>query len=438
MNKHPDSSANLQFIEWIHGNSISFSLEFSDGFTNAVQKIVASLNEGLVLLGLGEALHGGEEILIFRNLLFRYLVQYHGFSAIAIESSLPRGRFLNTYGTGDQPRSYEIIKDTGFSHGFGLLERNRELLEWIREYNSDPQNTKKVHIYGFDSPTEMTHTDSPRGLLTVVLEYLSSLDHESGTKYKENFDILIGDDGKWENPEAMMNPECGIGLSSSAHALRILTEDLISELQYRCPEYIAKSSREQYQEALHYAESARQLMNYHAVLAERSTKRVAKCLGIRDAMMADNLRFIIQQEAQRGKVLAFGHSMHLKKTGAEWQLGPTLLKWWPAGSHLNSLLGTQYAVIGSGVLNSEENGIGSPELGSFESYLTASKGPARLLSLDQKGGLPSDEIKKLKTRSGSMKNQSYFPLTNNCISDFDFLVIFDSLTYTRGGPPLAS
>lgn len=42
------------------------------------------------LLGFGEALHGGEDILIFRNRLFQRLVEVHGYSAIAIESSFPR------------------------------------------------------------------------------------------------------------------------------------------------------------------------------------------------------------------------------------------------------------------------------------------------------------------------------------------------------------
>jgi erythromycin esterase len=39
-------------------------------------------------------------------------------------------------------------------------------------------------------------------------------------------------------------------------------------------------------------------------------------------------------------------------------------------------------------------------------------------------------------RSGGVRNQSYFPLTPQSLTDFDGLAVLDSTTYTRGGPPL--
>jgi hypothetical protein len=52
------------------------------------------------LLGSGEALHGGEETLRFRNRLFQRLVELHGYSAIAIESSFPRHVSLTSISPG--------------------------------------------------------------------------------------------------------------------------------------------------------------------------------------------------------------------------------------------------------------------------------------------------------------------------------------------------
>ena len=88
-------------------------------------------------------------------------------------------------------------------------------------------------------------------------------------------------------------------------------------------------------------------MNYHAVLAQKSSKRIVEGLGIRDLMMADNLEYIVARERGRGKVLVFAHNSHLKLGKAQWQLGPELLTWWPAGAHLNEIFGPSYAVIGS-------------------------------------------------------------------------------------------
>ena len=219
-----------------------------------------------------------------------------------------------------------------------------------------------------------------------------------------------------------------IGLSPAAAALRIETEDLITELHIRRPELVADSGALRYLEAVHYASVARQLLNYHATLARPSSKRIVEGLGIRDAMMADNLAYMMSRERGRGKVLAFAHNSHLKCGKAQWQLGPDLLTWWPAGAHLNEMLGRRYAVIGSAVGVSEANGICPPEAGSLEARLTAAPGPSRFIPTHKGQGLPASAIDALATRSGSTGNQSYFPLTPQSFTDFDWLVVIDSAT----------
>src|SRR5665647_1766694 len=104
----------------------------------AADSVIASHGDPVDLLGLGEALHGDGEIIILRNRLFRRLVEAHGYSAIAIESSLPRARAVDEYVAGRGPASYGAVQEAGFSHGFGRLEANRELVEWMRRYNADP------------------------------------------------------------------------------------------------------------------------------------------------------------------------------------------------------------------------------------------------------------------------------------------------------------
>src|SRR5437016_7727123 len=149
----------LSLDEWITREAIPFSVDSPSTFNAAVDKVIASLDDSVELLGFGEALHGGKDILILRNRLFQRLVEVHGYSAIAIESSFPRARIVHEYVAGRGPISYEDVQNTGFSHGFGSLDANRELVEWMREYNADPSNHIKLQFYGFDSPTEMTGTD---------------------------------------------------------------------------------------------------------------------------------------------------------------------------------------------------------------------------------------------------------------------------------------
>jgi erythromycin esterase len=422
--------------DWIARETLAFALDDPKSFPTAIDQMMAKLSSQVKLLGMGEALHGGEDFLILRNRLFQYLVQAHGYRAIALESSFTRGHLVNEYVAGCGPASYEAIQQSGFSHNFGKLEANRELVEWMRQYNADPTHHVKLQFYGFDSPTEIEGADSPRQVLHFVLDYLTSIEKESGHSYRSRIDSLLGQDADWENPAAIMDPTQSIGLSPMASALRIQTEELISELLIRRPELVAKSERGRYLEASQWASVSRQLLNYHAELARMSDERIAKLLGIRDAMMADNLAYIVARERDRGKTLAFAHNVHMQRSKAHMPFGEDCYTWWPAGAHLNEMFGPHYVVIGSAVGESEATGIGQPEIGTLEGKLTATPGPARLIPTYRGQGLPAEDLAALPIRSGSTKHPGYYHLTPRSLTDFDWLVVLDSTTYSRGMPPL--
>lgn len=418
---------------WIATEAIPFSIDQSDNINAAIDEMLASLGDKVDLLGLGEALHGGEELVMLRNHLFRRLVEAHGYSAIAIESSFSRGYIVNDYIQGRGHASYDDIKGTGITHNLGRLEANRDLVEWMRAYNADPSHSNKLHFYGFDTPTESMSSDSPRQLLHFVLDYLYSLDPATGEKYQHRIEPLLGEDAAWETTEAAMDPTRSVGLSAEAAALRIEVEELIAELQLRRPSLVGGSTPEQYAEAVHYAALARWLLTYHAVVARQTDDRYIRLLGLRDAMMADNLAYIVKRERDRGgRVFAFAHNSHLRRGQAQWQMGPELHKWWPAGAHINTMLGSRYAVIGTGIGVSDANGIRQPEPGTLESLLLAAPGPVRLIPTHKSLGLPASEISALPVRSGSTKNFSYFPLTRESLIDFDWLAVAGSTDYTRG------
>ncbi len=421
--------------DWIAHEAIPFSLDSRPDFNAAVDTVIGALGDSVALLGFGEALHGGEELLVLRNQLFQRLVEAYGYSAIAIESSFPRGPIVNEYVLGHGPASYEAVQETGLSHGFGKFEANRELVEWMRQYNADPAHQMKLQFYGFDSPTDVT-TDSPRQTLHFALDYLSERDEALGQEYRNRIDPLLGQDSAWEDPAAALDPTQSIGRSKASTALRIETEELISELCVRRPELVAKSDESRYLEAVHYAVVARQLLNYHATLAQTSDKRQERLLGIRAAMMAENLAYIVSREQGRGNVLVFAHNTHLKRGKVQWQWGNETVSWWPVGSHLHEMFGRRYVVIGSAVGSSPANGIGQPEAGTLEARFTSAPGPVRFIPTHQGQGLPASEIAALPIRSGSMKNPSYFALSPESFTDFDYLAVFDSTDYAHGGWPL--
>lgn len=426
--------------DWIGRESIPLSFEPAEAFNTSVDQMMAALGDTVELLGIGEPLHGGEDFLILRNRLFQRLIEAYGYTAIALESSFPKSYFVNEYILGRTSSPYETLIETGFSHRFGQLEANRELVEWMRTYNVDPSHPVKLHFYGFDSPTEMTGTDSPRQLLYLVLDYLAAFDQAIAQDYRQRIDSLLGEDAAWENPAAMMDAAQSIGLSSEANALRLETENLISELHIHRPEWIVQGGEDRYLEALQFAVEARQLLNYHAELARpaASEQRMIRCLGLRDAIMAHNLEYIVSRERSRGKVLAFAHNSHLQSGQAHWQLGTNhLVWWWPVGAHLDAMFGERYAVIGAALGVSAANGVGEPEAGTLEARLVVQSGDGRFIPTHKGRGLPMSEIESLPLRSGNQRNPSYFPLTRESLTDFDWLVMLNSTAFSRGWPPLA-
>jgi erythromycin esterase len=380
---------------WIQNDAVPFT---DDG----IDQMMATIPE-VELLGFGECLHGGEDILRLRNRLFQRLVEKHGYRAIAIESTFLQSRYANDYvtGKGDATNFNDWI-----SNGMGLLEANRELLRWMRHYNTG--HTDKLHFYGFDMPLGKMAFASPR----FILEFVENPER------RQRLDSLIANDADWENMSVIADPSKGIGLTPRATELRIEVENLVTEIRNTHPGRSA---------ALHYANICRQLLDAHAAMARGAS--YSETLGIRDAIMADNLEYILSQEHGRGKVLVFAHNSHLKRGQATWQMGPVTHAWWPAGAHISKILGSRYAVIGTGAGVSDENGIGKPEPGTLESRFTDNV-------LIPTKGAPVSEAADLPTRTGSAKNPTYFPWTKDSLAEFDWLAFVKSTTYQRGGPPL--
>ncbi|MGN6368679.1 MAG: erythromycin esterase family protein [Phycisphaerae bacterium] len=370
------------------------------------------------MLALGEPLHGSEFLLELRNRLFQRLVASHGFTAIALESSFPRGVLVNRFVLGGDVAVDDALRE-GFSHEFGKSPANRALIEWMCHHNAN--HPTKLHFYGADAPTEMMFTDSPRQTLLLALDYLDRIDPAAGAARRAAMQPFFGDDAAWENPRANFEPAQSIGLSATAAALRVETENLHADLMIRRPEAIAATSLGEFEEAMRYAGLARQLLDYHAGVAGNSPTRIADLLALRDVMMADNLLYVLGRERPRGRVLVFAHNMHLKRGNAAWQLGPQLLSWSPAGAHLGRVLGSEYRVIGTGIGRSDSQRLAEPDPGTREQALMALPGPARFVLTPH---LPR-EFSAAPARTTA--NPGFFPLPAETAADFDAILMLDAI-----------
>ncbi|MEV6647190.1 erythromycin esterase family protein [Amycolatopsis sp. NPDC051371] len=307
------------------------------------------------LLALGEPTHFEPAFARIRNELFAQLTA-HGFRSIALETDRV------------------AALDGGFSHGFGEVDANRQLLAWLHEYNETADEPLTFH--GFDAPTEMFSAPSPRAYLEHARDYLG-LDIDIAA--------LAGDDERWSRSEAILDPAVSPGASPEARELRVIADDLLMALDARIE--TAEGNR-----ARIHANAGLDLLRYHAASAlpgDRDT-RIARLASARAVIMARNLLDI--HGSTPGRTLVFAHNAHLGSG---------------AGAIVASRLRDRYAFIAGSLGHSEALGLGEPAADTYEGRLQRETKTWQLTS----------EIPAGRTREDV--DYRYAPLTRELLENAD-------------------
>lgn len=338
------------FNDTVEGMDIKDMARPLDGA--GVSAFLRSLPAQPLLLGLGEARHFVGELGGLRNEIFRHLVEHEGYRSFAIESDCLMGLVVDDYVT-TGAGTLDDVMERGFSHGFGASPANRELVRWMRAYNEEHDG--KLRFFGFDGPLEYWAA-SPRQALAALHALLDGPLPCTG----EALDALLGPDDRWTNEATVMDPSQSIGQSADAQRLRLIADDLVALLDTQAP----RLSAEDRERAALYGRTAVGLLRYHHWMADTSPARVARLSGLRDAMMAANLRAV----AQHGPALVFAHNLHLQRNESLMPLGDQQLEWWSAGAITAAHLGDRYAFLASAF---GTTGDGAPPPDTVEGILSA-------------------------------------------------------------------
>ncbi len=320
------------FNDTVKGMDIKDTARPLDGA--GVSAFLGSLPARPLLLGLGEARHFVGELGEVRNEIFRHLVEHEGYRSFAIESDCLKGLVVDDYIT-TGAGTLDDVMERGFSHGFGASPANRELVRWMRAYNEE--HDEKIRFFGFDGPLEYWAA-SPRQALTALYALLDG--PLPGTVVTEEaLDALLGQDERWSNEAAAMDPSQSIGRSADAQRLRLIADDLVALLETQAPQL----STEDGERAALYARTAVGLLRYHYWMADASPARWTRLSALRDAMMAANLRAV----AGHGPALVFASNLHLQRNKSVMPFGDQQLEWWSAGAITATRLGDRYAFLAS-------------------------------------------------------------------------------------------
>jgi len=329
------------------------------------------------VVALGEPMHGVHEPLAFRNRLFRSLVERKGFTAIALESGFTESIHARSFierGAGDP----DTATRTGLSSGFGRYLENRELIQWMRDYNAAASSAghRKIRLYGVDLPAG-ARLSGPRRALDSALTFLALADSTAAQRIRDSVsDALPPTDVR----------EFGSLSVAAQRELDTSIEAVAKALQKSRKSLIARSSQDEYRWAEHNIQVAHQLAKCLPLTppANADISLWPKVLTCRDSAMAANVQWALENEGRDGRLFVFAHNGHVmsaKEDGrrmAKVREKPSMM-----GLYLRRAYGQDLYIIAMVCATTSKGLIAATPLedGSIESTLSAVGRPLMFLDV---------------------------------------------------------
>ncbi|MCA2208081.1 erythromycin esterase family protein [Nocardia rosealba] len=369
------------------------------------QRIWNTIPSTCELLAFGEPTHKEPGFAAVRNELFGELVD-GGFRSIALETDRAAALTVDDYVRHGVGTLDEVMR-TGFTHGFGAFDANRELVTRLHAHNTELPPEDRVSIHGFDGAMETMYAPSPRPYLEYACDYLQ-LDLDIGE--------VAGADDRWNRTEAIMDPAVSVGAGTDAARLRVIADDLLVRLHAKAPERIAATSLDEWRKAAVHLTTGLGLLRYHARAADPlpDDERWSALSATRDALMAENLLDIRTVESSRGPTLVCAHNLHLRRTSSIMRMGPMNLTWSGAGAIVAALMGQRYQAILGSLGRSAGLELGEPDPGTYEGILQKATPTWGLVAADTLGNA--------EIRTDTKPEQGYFPLDPDTIEGADVIL----------------
>lgn len=312
------------------------------------------------VVAIGESEHYTHEYLALRHRLVRYLVERHGFGAVAMETGFVEGWLVDGWvdGGGGEPGP---VMANGLTSLMGLWTEVRDLLEWMRE--------QPVRFYGIDLGGSNVSLLPGLAAVTAYLERadpgfrLDPRIRETAAAFSAPSPFAI--------PDAMAGYP---GLAPERRdALTAGLADLRAYLTSRRLDLVRRTGADAHGRAL------RTMDLTAAIDAQfRDMARGTPFAAHREAAIADTVEWILGRE---GRVVLTAHNGHVQRCPCTMPgVAPSSM-----GGHLADRLGGDYVVIGTtaetgitladgpdffaGTLFAE---LGPPEPGSLDALMAAS------------------------------------------------------------------
>ena len=331
------------FAKWAAARAIPVRTVDADGVAADVVPLKSVVGAARVV-ALGEPTHGAHEPLAFRNWLIRFLVEQMGFTAVALETGFSESGSIARFVAGGPGELHSVVTD-GMTWGFGWYAENEELIQWIREYNSNPIHRRRVRFYGIDlSGGNRGEFVTSRHAVDFVLEFLARADSAESSRLRHRLDPFLQrfSDAKYSE----LSPAERDRLASAL-------EEVAATLERNRSALVRISSDDEYQWAVHSVAVARQLKCFFELSPPEAPGQgippdAYRGINARNSAMADNVRWALEREGPDGRLVVFAHNGHVMNSVVEGGVWGKLREPPSAmGRSLRTTFGRDLVVIGA-------------------------------------------------------------------------------------------
>jgi erythromycin esterase len=291
---------------WLSANAVRLrGAEPGQGFED-MQRLKRTIAKARVV-AMGEATHGTREFFQLKSRMLEFLASELNFNVFAIEATMPEAFDLNNYvlsGKGDPAKLL-----SGLYFWTWDTEEVLQMIRWMRRYNEDPLHKRKLKFYGFDMQF------APRAV-KVALTYLQSVDPAEARRLGGLLRVL-------ENPFTAQN---------YAFLPPARREQMTVAVRELCKALDEHPGGPDWRIARQHARVAKQFVESPGL------NDMIGAVNARDSAMADNIRWIMDQEGPDAKVVVWAHNGHVARKsegGVEWM-----------GSRLAKSLGADLVIFG--------------------------------------------------------------------------------------------
>jgi erythromycin esterase len=248
-----------------------------------LKKILKDVN----ILGMGEATHGTKEFFQMKHRMYEFLVEEMGYRAFAIEAEFGIHKVINDYILNDSGTMEEVISVMKF--WTWSTQEVADMIDWMKEYNQNPNNIEKIRFYGYDMQGVSSTVDN-------IYAYLEKVDPSS--------ELLL-------ELSSLYTPYDKLNVSS-------ILKKLVNSFENNKDTYISLSSKEEFEMIRWDLEIVSQNLHYEEMSspegAENSNETFIKRFNFRDEKMAENVKWIHEFEKKNyknDKLMLWAHNGHI-------------------------------------------------------------------------------------------------------------------------------